>query len=237
MEIGGGYGSLMKGLLGAYSPLIRHVFMLDLSKKLLNVQRKKLRHWKNLISFINADATEIMDGLQNIDLIILNEMIGDLPTWMNLDAQNLPNDAAELVEKYELEIPGKGLFNLNISAIKIMEQVCKKGIPAFLSEHSSDPIIPEAMEFLKDGVTLNGFPREIKLFGHSEFTIRFSHLIKVADAFGRKAATGSLADLVGIKNTEQMRFIFTSRACATEEQEIIFELLDHIREYRWLVIH
>jgi hypothetical protein len=33
-----------------------------------------------------------------------------------------------------------------------------------------------------------------------------------------------------------MRMIFTSRACSTERQEIIFELLDHIREYRWLTI-
>jgi hypothetical protein len=33
-----------------------------------------------------------------------------------------------------------------------------------------------------------------------------------------------------------LRFIFTSRACSTEKQEIIFEFLDHVREYRWLAI-
>ena len=60
--------------------------------------------------------------------------------------------------------------------------------------------------------------------------------MRAAAACGKTARTGSLLDLLPIRRTGDMRMIFTSRACSTERQEIIFELLDHIREYRWLTI-
>ena len=59
----------------------------------------------------------------------------------------------------------------------------------------------------------------------------------MARAWGRNADGGSLMDLVGVKRSPKMRFIFTARAQATDEQEIIYEFLDHIREYRWLLIN
>jgi len=39
---------------------------------------------------------------------------------------------------------------------------------------------------LGKGLETDSFPREIKLKEHSEFTIRFSHLIKVAKSWGEK---------------------------------------------------
>jgi hypothetical protein len=35
---------------------------------------------------------------------------------------------------------------------------------------------------------------------------------------------------------EKARFIFNARASATDEQALILEFLDHVREYRWLTI-
>ena len=93
------------------------------------------------------------------------------------------------------------------------------------------------MPFLVKGLATGGWPREIRLTAHSEYTIRFSHLEQVARALGRKVETGSLLELIGYSNVEKARFIFNARACSTDEQALVFEFLDHVREYRWLIIY
>lgn len=236
MEVGGGYGSLMHGLLTAYAEHIARVYMIDLSRALLERQRRRLNAWKDRTSFIRGDIHELVGAVAGIDLLIMNEVIGDLDTWTDLDPAALPPAVARLVETYGLEIPADRPFNFNIGAVLLVETLCRAGTPVFLSEHSCDPLIPEDMEFLAAGLSLDGYPREIRLGGHSEFTIRFAHLQAVARAFGRRTFGGALLDLVGVKRSPGMRFIFQNRACTNENQEIIFELLDHIREYRWLMI-
>lgn len=236
IEIGPGYASLMQGLLSSYHDCIRHVFMIDLSRDLIKRQRTTLNRWEDMITSIQGDIHELIHSIKSVDLIIINEVIGDLDTLTGLDPDSLPDEAAGLIKDYGLEIPSRGPFNLNIGAIRLVESICKKSIPAFITEHSCDPIIPRDMEYLAKGLALDSFPREISLFGHSEYTIRFSHLEKTAKAHGKKVSTGALTDLVHLKKSHALKFIFTSRACSTEKQEAIYELLDHIREYRWLVI-
>ena len=235
-EIGGGYGNLMKGFLEVYASFVNHVCMIDLSKSLLKQQRKVLEKWSHLMTFVHADATELIPAISRVDLIIINEVIGDLDTWMNVTVTDIPDEIARFVDRYELEVPLDGTFNFNVGAVALIEDICRKGVPVFVAEHASDPIIPPDMAFLGKDLDTDGFPREIRLRGHSEYTIRFSHLIRIAEFWGRTVMGGSLIDLVGVKKSQKMRFIFTSRACATDEQEIIFEFLDHIREYRWLAI-
>ncbi len=235
-EIGGGYGSLMSGLLSEYDGFISRVYMIDLSGKLLKRQLRNLYPWLSRITPIQADIHEIIDALNGIDLIIMNEVLGDLNTMTNIDPAEIPDEALHFIQAYKLEIPEKDFFNLNIGALKLVEAVCRKNTPAFLSEHSSDPIIPEDMDYLKRALALDAYPREIKLYKHSEFTIRFSHLIKIAEAHGKTVRSGALLDLISLSRTPRLRSIFSSRACSTESQEIIYELLDHIREYRWLTI-
>lgn len=236
-EVGGGYGSLMKGLLEKCTGTIDHVYMIDLSRSLLKRQRETLKEYSTSITFINGDIKELLPILSDIDFLIVNEVIGDLDTLKELNYYDLPAEASELIKKYNLEVPTKGTFNFNVGAILIVEEICRRGIPAFIVEHSCDPVIPEDMDFLGKDFEKDGFPREIILAGHSEFTIRFSHLISVAKAWGRNVDGGSLMDLVGVKRSPKMRFIFTAHAQATDEQEIIYEFLDHIREYRWLLIN
>lgn len=237
MEVGGGYGSLMHGLLGAHAEYVRRVYMVDLSRSLLRRQRQMLSPWADRVTSILADVHELIPTLSGVDLLILNEVIGDLDTWMDLDPGDLPPDVARLVEGYNLTIPSRLHFHFNIGAVMLVEAICRNRIPVFLVEHSSDPIIPDDMDFLAQGLSRDGYPRAIRLVGHSEFTIRFSHLLAVAHALGRRTTSGSLLELVGVKRSPGMRFVFNNRACASEAQEIIFELLDHIREYRWLLIH
>jgi hypothetical protein len=235
-EVGGGYGSLMKGLLEEYSHSVDKVFMTDLSMFLLKKQRETLQRWSSKVIFINGDIGEIVHLFTGMDVIIFNEMMGDLDTWRIDDGKNLPGEIEAFVRRYELEIPTEGAFHVNYGALKIVEALCKRGTKAFIAEHSSDPVIPGTMEYLGKGLVSAGFPREIRLKGHSEFTILFSHLVRVAKSLGRNVSTGSLIDLVGVADTKKMRFIFLTRASATDEQEVIYELLDHIREYRWLII-
>jgi hypothetical protein len=236
MEIGGGYGSLMNGLLQAHGSLVQKVFMVDLCGRLLRKQREKLRNFQDKVSFIQADVHDLIHALRGVDLIIMNEVIGDLDTLTGINPGDLCRQAFKLISSHNLPFPREETFCLNIGAIRLVEAICSKGIPAFISEHSSDPVIPEDMSFLTRDLDLDSFPREIRLSGHSEYTIRFSHLLQVAESSGKKPSTGSLLELVGIKNSPAWRFIFLSNACSTDEQAAALEFLDHIREYRWLTI-
>jgi hypothetical protein len=235
-ELGGGYGSLMRGLLGEYGHLIHRVYLFDLSEKLLRRQRQRLLPWRSKITSVKADAHDIIHAVKGLDLLIMNEVMGDLDTLTGLHPGSMTGEAARVVGEYGLEIPEEGPFCLNIGAIRLVEAISGRGFPAFLSEHSCDPIIPEDMPYLAEDLALDSFPREIKLYKHSEYNIRFSHLARVAEACGRKVRTGALLDLVPLRKTADLRMIFTMRACSTERYEILYELLDHIREYRWMVI-
>ncbi len=237
MEAGGGYGSFMEAMLSSSHGLIKRVIMADLSPALLERQRKRLEPFRDMVTFINGDIHEMLPAISGIDLVIMNEMIGDLDTMTGLEPDKLPAGISMLIDKYGLDIPESGKFSMNTGAINAVEEVCSKGFTAYISEHSCDPIIPEVMPWLASGLEIDGWPREIKLHGHSEYTIRFSHLIKVAQHFGRKILTGSYAELVGVRNRHFYRFMFESGACSTPEQEIVLEFLDHIREYRWLIIY
>lgn len=237
LEVGGGYGSLMDGLLSSYGDNIKKVIMMDLSAGLLKKQRERLKGYHDKTSFIRADIHDIKGSMKGrLDLILINEVVGDLDVTTDLDPDSLPEDISRMVSDFGLEIPQKGPFHLNTGALNLMETLCRLGVPAFISEHSCDPMIPADMPYLAEGLSLDSFPREIRLYAHSEYTIRFSHLIKVARFFGKTVETGSILELLGIKDSTAFRFIFTRKACATQEQEIILEFLDHAREYRWLTV-
>lgn len=236
LEIGGGYGSLMEGLLSFHGHLVRKAIMMDLSPMLLKRQRQRLRDIPVPVSFIQADIHDLPGPGCDIDLVIINEVIGDLDTATGLDPRSLPAEASSLVAAYGLEVPDDTRFNLNIGAIRLVEAICRLGIPAFITEHSSDPLIPDAMPYLARDLPLDSFPREIRLFAHSEYTIRFSHLIRAAQALGRTTRTGPLIEMLGGEMLPCWRFVFSSHACSTEKQELTYEFLDHVREYRWLAI-
>jgi hypothetical protein len=221
-EIGGGYGSLMRGLLEAHGDLTGRVVMVDLSRALLSRQKRALGSWKDRIRYVLADGLELLPAISGVDLFLVNEMIGDLPVWTDLDRDHLPRETSDIVDRYRLVIPDSGTFHFNIGAIRLVEALCSMGIPAFLSEHSSDPIIPRDMPFLGKGLETGGWPREIRLTAHSEYTIRFSHLEQVARAHGCKVETGALLDFIGYANVDQARFIFNARASATDRQALVF---------------
>ena len=234
-EAGGGYGSLMNGLMQSHSHLIERVVMFDLSSHLLKRQKNALLKWDGKINFVQTDIQDMIGSISSIHLLILNEIIGDLDVIKNVDPHNIQGEVLELVGKYNLDTPEHKIFNFNIGAVKVMEEICRNSYSAFISEHSSDPVFPDDMEYLNHELDIS-YPREIRLYNHTEYTIRFSHLIKVAQAWNREVYSGPLIDIPGIENNRALQFIFTNRISRTERQEIIYELLDHIREYRWILI-
>lgn len=234
-EVGGGYGSLMHGLLAGHGDRVEHVYMIDLSLGLLKRQRDRLSPWKSRITSIRGDIHELLGAVAGVDLFIVNEVMGDLDTLTGIDPSLMPPEAEELVRAYGLDIPEE-TFSLNTGALRLVEALCSAGVPALLTEHSCDPVIPDNMAYLARDLDLDAYPREIKLLWHSEYTIRFSHLVRVARAHGRTARTGTLLDLIPVRKGRSLETIFRLRACDTQAHEIIHELLDHIREYRWLAI-
>lgn len=236
VELGCGYGSLMEGLLRWHGAMVRKAVMVDISPRLIRTQRARLAAHAEKTRHVMADIHSLPLQKGCVDLVIANEVMGDLDTVTDLDGDALPGDVSGIVEAYALDIPPQGRFNLNIGAIRLVEGLCRLGCSFFLSEHASDPLLPESMPYLAGGLGRENYPRRIPLVRHDEYTIRFSHLEKVARAWGREVKTGPLFDVLGIDPAPSWRFIFTARACADERHACVYEFLDHVREYRWMAV-
>lgn len=120
IEVGGGYGYLMKDLLEEVS--CERVMMIDISHHLL--QRQMAILTGNGCEFYCEDFLETPEGrLAAMDLAILNENLGDFPTLTDLDDTLLssPPDALEgplkearrPMEAYHLGVPSCLPFCLN----------------------------------------------------------------------------------------------------------------------------
>jgi SAM-dependent methyltransferase len=236
LELGCGYGSLMAGLIEAHGSLVGRAVMMDLSLHLAGKQRERLEGCRAGVSHVMADIHELPVAKGAFDLAIVNEVIGDLDTATGLDPAGLPPQISSLVDTYRLEVPKKGPFNLNLGAIRLVETLCRLGIPAFITEHASDPAASPSMPYLLEGLCTDAFPRRIGLAGHDEYTIRFSHLEKVARAHRRAVSTGPLSDVLALEPRPSWRFIYTAGACSTDTQALLLEFLCHVRGYRWLVM-
>ncbi|HOJ14481.1 MAG TPA: class I SAM-dependent methyltransferase [Deltaproteobacteria bacterium] len=236
LELGCGYGSLMEGLLRHHGDVVGRAFMADLSPRLVTRQRERLFGVSPRARHVMADIHELPFRGGAFDLVIVNEVAGDLDTIVGVDASAMPGDLSSIVEKYGLETPTSGPFAFNLGAVRLVEELCVLSGAVFLSEHSSDPVVPASMPYLATGLAVDSFPRRIPLSGHDEYTVRFSHLEKVARSHGRTVHTGPLIEVLGLEPRPSWRFIFTAKACSTEEQALIGEFLDHVREYRWLLI-
>ena len=84
IEIGGGYGYLMKDFLDCNRSL--EPCMLDISPFLLQQQKETLKEHR--VTYREEDFLETDTAfLREFDLAILNENLGDFPTLVNLDQE------------------------------------------------------------------------------------------------------------------------------------------------------
>jgi len=243
IEIGGGYGYLMKDFLDRNSSLIP--CMLDISPFLLQKQKETLEGLH--VNYLEKDFLD-MDSvfLEDFELAILNENLGDFPTLVNLSDKELQTlsqanneqilKGSHFLEKYGLNQPVSGTFNMNIGAIEALEKLCKAGIAyIFLSEHSCEAEVPEHLRSLIH-LTSTGNPEKISLMGHDEYSLRFSDLELVAHAFGYNCRRGSFTDIVKFDMTEELKIVLASRGRYKDEDEIICHFIEDLYKYEYLIL-
>ncbi len=239
LEIGGGYGYVMRDLISAHPHL--RATMLDISPFLLERQRETVGTGR--AEFIEMDFLEFDDGrLARFDLAVLNENIGDFPALCDLSAEALDGSggapevlaARRLFSDYGLDRPA-GAFVFNLGAALAVEKLCAAGIPAiFISEHSCEAAVPPELQSLI-AMDTSGFPERIRLRGHDEYTIKFSHLERIAGEMGYDCSRGPYADFLRIRWTNEVRFILTSRS-ARDEHEAVRQFVEDLYRYEYLVL-
>ena len=241
IEIGGGYGFLMRDFL--HRKKMSQAAMIDLSPVLINIQKKNLKGFD--IKFINEDFFLIdTDFLAHYDLILLNEVAGDFPTLCDINPIlfSLPESELDPVmlrvknifTSYGLPMPDRS-FNLNIGAIDTVVKLCTAGIRyIYLSEHSCEAGVPEEMRN-KINISGPGNPERIPLMGHEEYTIKFSHLARVAEQFGYRVIRGQYKDFITYEYTGRVNFILTSNS-QKDEHEIIRHFIEDLYKYEYLIL-
>ncbi len=242
LEIGGGYGYLMKDFLarnGRLRPL-----MLDISPSLLEKQKETLAGRD--VFWLLADALEMDPALLGRhELVILNENLGDFPTVVDIDHRIL-EDGSELADPvagrirhffgaYDLERP-LASFNLNLGAMEMTEKLCASGVPfVFIGEHSCEATVPpELKPFIT--VSSDGNPRRIALKGHDEYTLRLSYLQRIAERHGYRTLRGPFADYVVPNITEGLKAVLATRGLYSDSEEVVCHFVGDLYEYEYLIM-
>jgi hypothetical protein len=241
LEIGGGYGYVMRDFLKKMTPVT--AAMLDLSPAMLAKQRETLKEFcVEFIpqNFLSADAS----FLSKYELVLMNEIIGDFPTLCGLDprflavAENTHDPLLDKVKKmfvsYKLPVPNEP-FNFNLGAVEAAEKLCTAHVRyVYISEHSSESaVLRKKME--ETGTSIAGNPEQIRLKGHDEYTVRFSHLAAVADKFGYEALRGQYIDFIALENSGRLNFILNSNS-SKDEHEMIRHFVEDLYKYEYLIL-
>ena len=264
IEVGGGYGTLMSGLLQVLSP--SRITMIDISPLLLDRQRETLAGISAGTRFVRDDIfTWLARERPESELIILNENCGDFPTLTDIDKQELsslptaswlaPGDipppgkltpqqfcaeAARVITTYDLDIidlPPR--FNLNYGALRLLELLAATTINnAFICEHGSDTILPWPFSLFPSiqppGNHIN--PRRISLKDHDEYNIRFDHLEQAAKKLGFTVKRSHLIEMLKLRFDDEIDYLLREGKPESEEQEILLELYEHISEYQVMLL-
>jgi|GEM_PF-678281 len=211
LEIGGGTGALANGFLSALAArwprrVGRFSYtILDLSPALGRHQRGALADAPVPVAFVPGDAERADLGEAAYDLVISNEMIGDLgvvrlqreEAARVLSGDELPDLPAELADVLrrhpavlaEEHLPDE-LF-LNVGAFRLLERLARALAPggwAYLSEFGDEHRFPVLSEHLD----------------HPEFSIHFDHLRRVAADLGLEARFEEVVDLLGFDGTVEV---------------------------------
>ena len=203
VEIGGGTGAMAEAVWGRLCQ--RHpeqrerlrYTIVDLAPRLQAAQVLRLDGAAGL-TFASGDATHmpLRDGALD-GWLICNEVIADLEVVDFARAPSSEDDALdlvcrELVDRYQLQLHGEGTQEvLGLGAVRMIEEVARvlaPGAVAFISEFGgTEPA---------RGVELTDAEGE---FGHTEFSIRFDHLQRVAEALGLRARWAPVLELLGMR--------------------------------------
>lgn len=248
VEVGGGYGTLMAALLDRV-PLGR-VTMVDLSSFFLGEQRRALSG-RDGVSFVHADALAFARGLGGeVDLVVSNENIGDLPTAIGLSRDDVLQAAegadcakptvarvGDAVRRYGLDLSGAPeTFAFNLGAVEYLEALAPAARAVFLSEHSAEAAVPPPFSEFVRLPPSDGYPRRVPLRGHDEYTIKFSHLEQVARRLGYEVLRLPLLEVLGLRDDREIRTMVGSPTTLSETAEVVHEFFHHVAEYEALLL-
>lgn len=185
VEVGGGTGSFARGFLEALAGEhpghlagLRYT-VVELSPALAASQRTQLAPFAGLAEVREGDAESLDLPACSVDLLIANEMIGDLRNALvtqedlQRDRGGLPpressGEALETIRRYGIPVEdAPPRFHLNLGAIRLLEHVAsvlRPGGCAVLTEFGEE----------------YGYPKESEHLDHAEFSIHFGQLLQVA---------------------------------------------------------
>jgi hypothetical protein len=240
IEVGGGYGFLMKDFLSRHADI--RAYMIDISPELSARQAETLYGLNAVIindSFFNLDN----DFLGEFELLIMNEVAGDLQAIINIDPDDLGSpdialdpvllSAKNAIDEFDLSPPDYP-FEVNIGAIEAINKIASAKIPyVFISEHSSEL---SGYDFYNGGPFPNhdGYPKRIILHGHDEYTVKFSWMEKAFAALGYDTTRGGYSDFIELNMDERLNFILRSNS-SNDEHEAIRQFVDDINKYEYLI--
>jgi hypothetical protein len=241
LEIGGGYGYVMKDFL-ARNPSMRAT-MVDISSPLSGFQRRTLKDYA--VDYVIADFTELDPAyLAGKDAAIFNENLGDFPTLVEIprtifrkpSLEPLEKRVHELFSRYSFAVPDTETFNFNLGAVEAVETLCASAIPyVFMGEHSCEAEVPGPYRSMLS-MTSSFQPERISLRGHDEYTIKFSCLEQVATVYRYSTRRGPFADFLRIEWNDRLRHIMASPSLADEESEIIRHFVGDLYKYEYLLL-
>jgi cyclopropane fatty-acyl-phospholipid synthase-like methyltransferase len=194
LEVGPGLGDLAESLCSGLNDF--HYTFIDISFDAIKNLKKRFRG--DRFSFIAGDF--LGEKLrEKFDLIICNEVLADFPTIVNMtlydpklkdEDKDDYYDAVSLAKFYGLSLPK--VSNFNYGAVKFLDKaraLVADGGKIFVCEHASEK------------------PARIGVHGHSEYTIDFPALEKVAARLRfAHVERGTLSGLLQAKNTKAVVF-------------------------------
>jgi SAM-dependent methyltransferase len=218
LEIGAGLGHLAQGVLSRLRERHPALFaaarytILDLSPTLRAAQARRLAAASLLdkVTWLGANAEHIELPESSFDLVLSNEVIGDLTNvklsreLLGLDDEHSPAESyaawsAETAERlgptgrvlraYSIDLSDSPAeFFFNVGSVELLERIARALRPgggAFLSEYGERSRYPIA------GTHLD----------HIEFSIHFAPLLQVAERLGLSASLHPVQELIGLERS------------------------------------
>ena len=187
LEIGAGLGDVAYSICNYLKELnIDYTYTIcELSSKILDWQKDRLKEFSNNIFFYNCDALEFSNG--KYDFIICNEMIADLPSILFKDFKNGGYNFRNYSFPKELFCNyHKGYVNVGaLILLDNIKKMSKKDTISFISEHFDHANHINISKYMKD---------------HDEVPIDFELLVRFAKSVGMNANIFPLKSYLGISD-------------------------------------